>query len=183
MKGRVIEVDLSASGIKTLQRELDDYQKWIERKTKELAKRLAQMGVEKASVNFGSALYDGINDASVTVEQKGASEYVVKANGASVLFIELGTGIHYPDAPLGEYQGAEGMTHGSYGKGLGNNDYWWYTGQPGNAGGALAADPITGYVHPNSTITHGNPPNMPMYNAVKELEQEFAKVVMEVFAE
>lgn len=174
---KVISVDLSSDGIKTLQRELAGRKKWLERKTGELCKRLADMGVQKASINFNAALYDGINDATVTVEPRGENAYAVKANGASVLFIELGTGIHYPDAPLGEYRGADGMTHGSYGKGLGKNDYWFYTGQPGNAGGELA------HGHSNSTITHGNPPNMPMYNTVKELEQELARVVKEVFAD
>ena len=173
---KYVEVDLSAQGLRTLNNSLRDYQKWLKQKTEELCKRLADMGVQKASLNFGVALYDGINDAVVTVEQRGNSEYVVKANGVSVLFIELGTGIHYPNAPLEEYIGADGMTHGSYGKGLGNNDYWFYTGQPGNAGGELA------YGHRNSTITHGNPPNMPMYNTVKELEMELERVVKEVFA-
>ena len=38
---KYIEVDLSASGIKTLQRELTEYEKWLERKSEELCKRLA----------------------------------------------------------------------------------------------------------------------------------------------
>ena len=172
-----IEVDLSEKGIKTLQKELKEQQKWTEKKIDELAKRLAELGVEKAEINFGAALYDGVNDVKVTKKHDGKGQYTVMANGQAVLFIELGTGIHYPDAPLGEYQGAEGMTHGSYGKGLGNNDYWFYTGQPGNAGGELA------HGHKNSTITHGNPPNQPMYMTVRELEQEFARIVKEVFAE
>ena len=178
-----LEVDLSEKGIKTIQKELKERQKWEKKKAEELAKRLAELGVERAELHFGAALYDGVNDVKVTKKHNGNAHYTVMANGQAVLFIELGTGIHYPDAPLGEYQGAEGMTHGSYGKGLGNNDYWWYTGQPGNAGGELAKDPLTGYVHPNSTITHGNPPNQPMYMTVRELEQEFARIVKEVFAE
>lgn len=172
-----IEVDLSEKGIKTIQRELKEQQKWTAKKVDELAKRLAELGVEKAEINFGAALYDGVNDVKVTKKHDGKGQYTVMANGQAVLFIELGTGIHYPDAPLGEYQGAEGMTHGSYGKGLGNNDYWFYTGQPGNAGGELAHN------RKNTTITHGNPPNQPMYMTVRELEQEFARIVKEVFAE
>ena len=172
-----IEIDLSEKGIKTLQKELKEREKWEKKKLDELAKRLAELGVEKAEMNFGAALYDGVNDVKVTKKHDGKGQYTVIANGQAVLFIELGTGIHYPDAPLGEYQGAEGMTHGSYGKGLGNNDYWFYTGQPGNAGGELA------HGHKNSTITHGTPPNQPMYMTVMELEQEFARIVKEVFAE
>ena len=135
---------------------------------------VAVHGRTRAQMYFAEALYDGVNDVTVS-SKKEKDGYVVSANGKTVLFIELGTGIHYPDAPLGEYEGAGGMTHGSYGKGLGNNDYWFYTGQPGNAGGELA------HGHPNSTITHGNPPNQPMYNTVKDLERELERVVLEVF--
>lgn len=170
-------IDLSTKDINGLKKNLGDYKKWLAKKSDELCRRLATMGVQKAAVNFSMALYDGIND--VTVEpptSKGESEWVVRANGYAVLFIEFGTGIHYTDADLSKYHSnASGMKHGTYGKGKGKNDYWFYTGQPGNAGGELA------YGHSNTTITHGNPPNMPMYNTVKELEQELARVVKEVF--
>ena len=174
---RVISVDLSVQGIKSLQDELAYRQKWLSAKADALAERLARLGVHKAEIYFDAALYDGINDAKVTVKKSGDCNYTVRANGDSVLFIELGTGIHYPNAPLEEYIGADRMEHGSYGTGQGQNDYWFYTGQPGNAGGELAK------YHKNTTITHGNPPNMPMYTAVKELEQEFERIVREVFAE
>ena len=171
---KVYNIDLSASGIRELQNGLKEYEKWLKQKSEELCRRLADMGLAKASLYFSSALYDGINDASVSVSAV-ESGYKVEANGSTVLFIEFGTGVHYPNAPTGEYIGADGMVHGSYGKGLGNNDYWFYTGQPGNAGGELA------HGHKNTTITHGNPPNMPMYNTVKELEMELERVVKEVF--
>ena len=172
---RNYEVELSKSGINELIKGLKDYKKWIKTKTEELSQRLAEIGVERATYYFGSAVYDGIND--VKVEKSKTSEgWVVTARGNAVLFIEFGTGIYYPDeAPLSEYQGAEGMVHGSYGKGLGNNEYWFYTGQPGNAGGELA------YGHANSTITHGNPTNMSMYWTVKELELRLEQIIKEVF--
>ena len=130
-------------------------------------------------MNFAAALYDGINDVSVEpAEKKGNSWYAVKANGSTVLFLEFGTGVHYPD----DHPEHNGFLHGTYGKGLGANDYWFYTGQPGNAGGELATDPRTGYVHPNTTITHGNPANMSMYNAIRYLEGEFVRIAREVFA-
>lgn len=173
---KIVRIDLSVSGIKKLQSELEAWQEWLKKKSDAFAERLARLGVHKAQIYFDAALYDGINDAKVTVIKTGDCEYTVRANGNSVLFIELGTGIHYPDAPLGEYIGADGMEHGSYGTGQGKNDYWFYTGQPGNAGGELA------HHHKNTTITHGNPPNMPMYTAVKELEQELPHIVKEVFA-
>lgn len=174
MNPRQITVDLSTSGIKDLKKELKDYDKWLKKKSEELCEKLANLGVTRAQMYFAEALYDGINDVNVSAKRE-SDGYTVRASGTTVLFIELGTGIHYPDAPLGEYDGAGGMTHGSYGKGLGNNGYWFYTGQPGNAGGELA------HGHQNSTITHGNPPNQPMYNTVKDLERELERVVLEVF--
>lgn len=172
---RTYSLSLSSAEIKELQKHLKDYQKWLKKKSEELCKRLAEIGVNTAAVYFETALYDGINDSivkCVAIE----NGYKVTANGNAVLFIEFGTGVHYPDdAPLGEYEGADGMVHGSYGMGFGNNDYWFYTGLPGNAGGELA------YGHKNTTITHGNPANMPMYTTVKELEQEFERIAREVF--
>ena len=173
---RVINVDLSTEGIKEIQKGLREYKKWINKKTGELCKRLAEIGVQQAEFYFSQALYDGINDVKVSKVSNGKNEWIVKAEGTTVLFIELGAGVHYPDAQLSEYINADGMVHGSYGKGLGNNDYWFYTGQPGNAGGELA------YGHKNTTITHGNPANMPMYNTVKYLEIELERIVREVFS-
>lgn len=176
------EIDLSTAGIKELQKGLKDYDKWINKKTNELCKRLAEIGVKRAELNFSSALYDGINDVKVEpAKEREKNCYVVKANGATVLFIEFGTGVHYPDShPEGL---SNGMVHGTYGKGRGKNDYWWYSGQPGNAGGTLAIDPRTGNIKPNVTITHGNPANMCMYDAVKEVETQISRVVKEVFSQ
>ena len=155
---KVIEVDLSANGIKTLQRELADYQKWLKRKSDELAKRLAEMGAAKAEVNFASAYYDGNEDHIITVEAVDGG-YSVKASGRTVLFVEFGTGLVGYGHPE-----PHGMGPGTYpGKGHWDDPNGWY------------------YAH--GQHSHGNPPNMPMYNTVKELEQELARVVKEVFAE
>lgn len=173
-------IGIDGSGIDEAIRGVNERKEWLRRKTDELAKRLADYGVSQAQLNFSAALYDGINDVSVEpAEKKGDGWYVVKANGSAVLFIEFGTGVHYPDS----HPEPNGFSHGTYGKGLGANDYWFYTGQPGNAGGVLATDPKTGYVHPNTTITHGNPANMSMYNAVKELERNFESIAREVFSD
>lgn len=155
---KVIEVDLSANGIKTLQRELADYQKWLERKSDELCRRLAEMGAAKAEVNFASAYYDGNEDHIITVEAIDGG-YSVKASGRTVLFVEFGTGLVGYGHPE-----PHGMGPGTYpGKGHWDDPNGWY------------------YAH--GQHSHGNPPNMPMYNTVKELEQELVRVVKEVFAD
>ena len=162
MKGRVIEVDLSDKGIKEIQKGLKDYQKWVERKTNECAKRLAELGVQKAEVNFSAAYYDGVEDHSLEVIPEGDACYKVKASGVTVLFVEFGTGLIGYGHPE-----PHGMTPGSYSDTVGKGHWddpngWWYA---------------------HGKKSHGNPPNMPMYNTFKELEQELARVVREVFAE
>ena len=168
---RNITIDLSVEGCKQALKELKEYQKQLKPKLDEICKRVAEYGLVQAQGYFSSALYDGVKDVIVTVE-KIDNGYVVKASGSTVLFLEFGAGVYYPDDhPLaGEF----GIQHGTYGKGLGNNDYWFYLGQPGNAGGELA------YGHPNSTITHGNPANMPMYNASKDMREEIRRIAQEV---
>lgn len=167
-----ITLRLSADSCRKAIKELEKYQKDLDRKIDKLCKRLAEFGLIKAREYFNQALYDGIKDAVVTVEQI-ENGYAVRASGSTVLFLEFGAGVHYPnDHPqAGEFA----MEHGTYGRGLGKNDYWFYTGQPGNAGGELA------YGHTNSTITHGNPANMPMYKTGRDIKTEIKHAVEEVF--
>ena len=167
---KTYKISLSHKDIEYLQGRFEDADKYLKKASEELCRRLAHMGVQTAKLHFFEALYDGINDAEVTSEKRW-NGYVVKANGNSVLFIEFGTGVHYPDS----HPEPHGMAHGTYGKGYGKNDYWFYTVMPGNAGGERADGRL------NTTITHGNPANMPMYTTVKELEQELPRMVKEVF--
>ena len=163
-------IALDFKDIEYLKGRYEDANKAIKKMTDEICKRLAYMGVEKAKVHFFEALYDGVNDANVEVEKRD-NGYAVVADGNSVLFIEFGAGVHYPDS----HPEANGIAHGTYGKGYGKNDYWFYTGMPGNAGGERAEGRI------NTTITHGNPANMPMYQTVKDLEEEVERMIKEVF--
>ena len=141
----------------------------------EICSNLAEIGLSGAFVRFGDALYDGLESIELNIEPfktDDAIGYRIVAEGDTLMFIEFGAGVHYPDShPLANKFKAK---HGTYGKGLGKNDYWFYTGQPGNAGGELA------YGHKNSTITHGNPANMPMYNTAQELREKVLDVVREV---
>ena len=161
---KVYSIDLSASGIKELQSGLEDRQKWLSQKSEELCKRLADMGAVKASLNFSRAIYTGEEDHEITVEPIDGG-YSVRASGETVLFVEFGTGLIGYGHPEDH-----GMTPGSYpGEGHWNDPNGWWIPRSKNNG--------------HSLHTYGNPPNMPMYNAVKELELELARVVKEVFAE
>ena len=172
---KTVKVPLSQRGIDTLLREIESYTVWLKERSQVLLDRLAQAGFEVASTRFAKAAYDGTNDASVSLETRGDGVRAVVAVGASVLFIEFGTGVTYPD---NHPQAAElGMKRGEYGKGHGKQSSWGYYGDPGTNG-------VVKMKKDGSTvvITHGNPANMPMYETVKELEAMLPDLVKEVFS-
>lgn len=172
---KTVKVPLSQRGIDTLLREIESYTVWLKERSQVLLDRLAQAGFEVASARFAKAVYDGTNDASVSLETRSEGVRAVVAVGASVLFIEFGTGVTYPD---NHPQAAElGMKRGEYGKGHGKQSSWGYYGDPGTNG-------VVKMKKDGSTvvITHGNPANMPMYETVKELEAMLPDLVKEVFS-
>ena len=172
---KTVKVPLSQRGIDTLLREIESYTVWLKERSQVLLDRLAQAGFEVASARFAKAAYDGTNDASVSLETRSEGVRAVVAVGASVLFIEFGTGVTYPD---NHPQAAElGMKRGEYGKGHGKQSSWGYYGDPGTNG-------VVKMKKDGSTvvITHGNPANMPMYETVKELEAMLPNLVKEVFS-
>ena len=172
---KTVKVPLSQRGIDTLLREIESYTVWLKERSQVLLDRLAQAGFEVASARFAKAAYDGTNDASVSLETRSEGVSAVVAVGASVLFIEFGTGVTYPD---NHPQAAElGMKRGEYGQGHGKQSSWGYYGDPGTNG-------VVKMKKDGSTvvITHGNPANMPMYETVKELEAMLPDLVKEVFS-
>lgn len=172
---KTVKVPLSQRGIDTLLREIESYTVWLKERSQVLLDRLAQAGFEVASARFAKAAYDGTNDASVSLETRSEGVRAVVAVGASVLFIEFGTGVTYPD---NHPQAAElGMKRGEYGQGHGKQSSWGYYGDPGTNG-------VVKMKKDGSTvvITHGNPANMPMYETVKELEAMLPALVKEVFS-
>ena len=172
---KTVKVSLSQRGIDTLLREIESYTVWLKERSQVLLDRLAQAGFEVASARFAKAAYDGTNDASVSLETRSEGVRAVVAVGASVLFIEFGTGVTYPD---NHPQAAElGMKRGEYGQGHGKQSSWGYYGDPGTNG-------VVKMKKDGSTvvITHGNPANMPMYETVKELEAMLPELVKEVFS-
>lgn len=172
---KTVKVPLSQRGIDTLLREIESYTVWLKERSQVLLDRLAQAGVEVASARFAKAAYDGTNDASVSLETRGEGVRAVVAVGASVLFIEFGTGVTYPD---NHPQAAElGMKRGEYGQGHGKQSSWGYYGDPGTNGVVKTKKDGSTVV-----ITHGNPANMPMYETVKELEAMLPDLVKEVFS-
>ena len=154
----VYNIDLSTAGIDELIHGLSDSKTWLRRKTDELCRRLSDIGAEKAEINFSSVIYDGPEDHAIDVVSNGPNSYAVRASGSTVLFVEFGSGLIGYGHP--EPNG--------YGPGT-------YPGQ------GHWADP-NGWYYAHGQHSYGNPPNMPMYKTVTELEQSLEQVVREVFS-
>lgn len=172
---QIINVPLSIPAYDSLIRKIEDLGNWQSDRAIVFADRLAQEGMEIASIKFSQAVYDGTNDVSVTVEPRGNNVRAVVATGGATLFIEFGTGVTYPD----DHPEAEelGMKRGEYGQGHGKQHSWGYYGDPGT-NGVLKEKKNGGFV----VITHGNPANMPMYETVKELQDRLTEIAKEVFS-
>ncbi len=172
---QTINVPLSIPAYDSLIRKIEDLGNWQSDRAIVFANRLAQEGMEIASVKFSQAVYDGTNDVSVTVEPRGNNVRAVVATGGATLFIEFGTGVTYPDDH--PEAGELGMKRGEYGQGHGKQHSWGYYGDPGT-NGVLKEKKNGGFV----VITHGNPANMPMYETVKELQDRLTEIAKEVFS-
>ncbi len=172
---QTINVPLSIPAYDSLIRKIEDLGNWQSDRAIVFADRLAQEGMEIASIKFSQAVYDGTNDVSVTVEPRGNNVRAVVATGGATLFIEFGTGVTYPDDH--PEAGELGMKRGEYGQGHGKQHSWGYYGDPGT-NGVLKEKKNGGFV----VITHGNPANMPMYETVKELQDRLTEIAKEVFS-
>ena len=172
---QTINVPLSIPAYDSLIRKIEDLGNWQSDRAIVFADRLAQEGMEIASIKFSQAVYDGTNDVSVTVEPRGNNVRAVVATGGATLFIEFGTGVTYPDDH--PEAGELGMKRGEYGQGHGKQHSWGYYGDPGT-NGVLKEKKNGGFV----VITYGNPTNMPMYETVKELQDRLTEIAKEVFS-
>lgn len=174
---RKITFTLDEKSIDKAIKELEEYKLWVQQKTEELTRRLAEAGAELARINFSRAIYSGVNDVTVSVVPIAQGHKII-AQGKAVCFIEFGTGVKHNGAKGSSPhpKGAEhGMLIGEYGQGRGENKYWYYKGEPGNAGTASQK-------HPGLTRTEGVPAQMPMYHAEVAIFHKFAQIAREVFS-
>ena len=160
----------------------------IDAKSHTLVDELADEAVSMANSNFQNAFYAGVNDVSVHSEDDTSvsGEYgkAVVAEGASLLFIEFGTGIMKTDSPYERaqlYGGGAGIVgHGEYGKRRGRQlNGWVYRGEPG-----LNPPWDTDYVFlRGQTFVHtkGNHANSSLWRARQEIARKMRQKAREVF--
>ena len=172
MGKKVISLSLSTKDINRAIKELDKYKQELLRKEKLLLERLAMIGVHEASVRFSTAMYDGVNDVSVTLDENG-NGYSIIADGEAVAFIEFGSGVYHNTSepyPNPRPEGVVGI--GEYGQGKGKRRAWYYKGEPGT----------NGELQSNGVVkTRGNPAAMPMWYASEEMKKSILKIAKEVF--
>lgn len=162
---KTISFKLNAKSIDKAIAEIKEYKAWMNRKTGELARRLATIGAMTASIRFTGAYYqDGNKDVSISVEptEKGCK---IVASGEDVCFIEFGAGVYYNGSePYPEPRPPGVVGIGEYGHGKGKQDTWGYYDDNGEL-----------------VITHGTPAAMPMYHASQEMERQLLRIAREVF--
>jgi hypothetical protein len=161
---KIIKLSLSVDSIDNAIAELKAFRDSLDRKKYKLLEELANIGVREASVRFTTAMYDGVNDSSVTLETINDG-YVIKAEGHAVAFIEFGAGVYHNSGepyPNPRPSGIVGI--GEYGKGHGKRQAWGFKDDSGEL-----------------VITHGNPAAMPMWYASEEMRSKILKIAREVF--
>ena len=164
MAKQVISMNLSSKSIQNAIAELKAYRDSLDAKTNRLLEELAYIGVKEASIRFTTAIYDGVNDSSVTLETI-SNGYCIKAEGKAVAFIEFGAGVyHNPGEPYPNPRPAGVVGIGEYGKGLGKRQAWGFHDESGEL-----------------VITHGNPVAMPMWYASEEMRNAIKAKFLEVF--
>ena len=157
-------MSLSSKSIDKAIKELRAYRDSLDAKKDKLLEELANIGVKEASLRFTTAIYDGVNDSSVTLEtiQNG---YRIVAEGKAVAFIEFGAGVyHNPSEPYPDPRPDGIVGIGEYGKGLGKRQAWGFRDESGEL-----------------VITHGNPAAMPMWYASEEMRRAIKNKFKEVF--
>lgn len=158
-------MSLSTASIDNAIKELKAFQVSLDQKKDKLLEELANIGVKEASIRFTTAMYDGVNDSSVTLETI-ADGYCIKAEGKAVAFIEFGAGVyHNPGEPYPNPRPSGIVGIGEYGKGHGKRQAWGFKDDSGEL-----------------VITHGNPAAMPMWYASEEMRSKILKIAREVFA-
>lgn len=162
---RLISIDVfDIASIRNAAREVEDTTKWLEKKSDELCRRLAELGEDVALTAYADADAEANDDVDVEVVKEG-KQYILRAFGSQVYFVEFGAG-----TAAGENYDTSvilppvDITPGSWSKTLGTGEFdrwktWHHKG--------IKYDKVV--------------PRKGMYLAVKEIEQNIKTIAEEVF--
>ena len=166
-----ITFSLSQDSIKRAIKEVEKYRQEFIDKNALFVQRLAELGIPIIDSNIASAKGDSDKEHNTYIKLNsfgGYSRADLVVEGRGILFIEFGSGAHY-NGPAGSSphpKGSQfGYTIGSYGKGQGKNDFWFYQADTGE-----------------SVMSHGTQATMPVYKASVEIQQKIREIAREVFS-
>lgn len=149
---------LSFGGINDALQELKRYQEDIQRKSKEILRRVAEIGAAEAQARFGA-------DVNVEVVFSDDFHCAIAASGDVVCFLEFGTGelvdtgAEYAQrVPINVYPGSWSEEHGH------TYQSWLNSGAPGS-------------------YRYNTEPRRGMYHAYEEMCQRVDEIAKEVFDE
>ena len=167
-----IQCSLTERSIDNAIRKLEAYQKDLDRKCKEICKRLADLGLQKATVDYENVAYVGTKDVSLGIVET-ETGYILTAYGSVVLILEFGAGKTFG---YGHPQADE------FGMGPGTHPDPHYR----KVNGQLVANwenPHGWWVPGLRAKTKGNAPSMAMYHAKQDMRGEIERIAREVFAD
>lgn len=179
MAKKILKSDLSVSGIKNLQKQLQDYQKSLASKCEEFIRRLAEIGIETAKHNTGNFGHyitfsvktepnkDGCKGLMIATEtgkiisQWQTKDGIKSADVSPLLMVEFGSGwrAENPMNVPGVGQGTFPDQSHAFDK-----DGWYWVD-------------LNGELHHSYGIT----PKMPMYNAYLAMEMKIIETAKDVF--
>lgn len=165
-----IHMSLSEKSIRNAINEIEVYKRQFIERNEVFVRRLAELGIPVIDQNIAVAQGDSDKNHNtyIKINSFGSySEAKLVVEGKSILFIEFGAGIRYNGSsgtsphPKGE---EFGYTIGSYGKGQGSKDFWFYYADTGE-----------------SVMSHGTEATMPVFRASQEIIQNIRRIAREVF--
>lgn len=167
-----IKIRLSAESIDEAIRQIRAFQDELKLKTSLFVQRLAEVGIEaidtrKQAEGDSNTEYENLYSY---VKLNDTGNYVrasLVLEGKDVAFVEFGAGVHFNSAVGTSInpKGYElGYTIGSYGKGQGAKDFWYYKDESGE-----------------KHRSYGTRASAPVYSASVKIEQKFKEIAREVF--
>ena len=171
MARKTIKIDLfDGKSLDNAIKQIQEYQERLSNKCEMFVHRLAEVGIPIIDQNIALAAGDSDKGHNTYIKINSFGSYSqarLIVEGKDLLFIEFGAGVHY-NGNLGgspHPKGEElGYTIGSYGKGQGKNDFWFYYADSGEA-----------------VMSHGTKSTMPVYKAGIEIRRQVLKIAREVF--
>ena len=168
---KTIRIDLSSrSSVNNAISELNNVKKEWQRKTNLCSEMIAAALADEIQKNLDAIPFtDDVKDVKThqqVYRNTTASAYAVGnrvyIKGREIAFIEFGAGIYHnagTDNPLSDAVSFD-TAIGSYGKGKGNNKYWFIA---------------------HNLISCGTPAYMPIYNAIEAIKPQIPTLVRQVF--